>query len=142
MKTNSNQNLKDKVLKRLRCLSSKVILRADFEGLGGYRQISRILNMLVTEKKLAKIGFGIYAKAYRSKYTNLPLVEGGTDVAFREALRRLGVQWKTCSLEQAYNQRKATQVPAYNVVRLKSRFRRRISYGKSRLIFEGNINAR
>jgi hypothetical protein len=142
MSTFDTKNTRDKVLKRLQSLSSKVVLRADFNELGSYRQISRALHTLVSEKKLAKIGFGIYAKAYPSQYTDLPLIAGGTDVAFRQALKRLGVQWKTCSDEQAYNQKQTTQVPAFNRVRLKSRFRRRIGYGKSRLIFEGNTNAR
>ena len=70
------------------------------------------------------------------------LIEEGFDVASREALNRLGVQWESGSAEQAYNSGQSQQVPAHNIVQLKSRFRRKLTYQDRKLHFEGNVNAR
>jgi len=121
---------------------SKFVLRKDFNDLGSYRQISRAINKLIEEKKLVKIGTGIYAKAYLSKYSNIPLIKNGSDSALRTALKRLGVAFEPGSAEKEYNEGKSTQIPVRNIVRLKSRCRRRIKYKNSELIFEKNINAK
>ena len=97
---------------------------------------------LVAEKKLVKIGTGIYAKSYLSKYSSTPLIKNGTDPTLREALKRLGVAYEPGSAEKDYNEGKTTQVPVRNIVKLKNRCRRRIGYKNSELIFEKNINAK
>lgn len=142
MKVTYSESVKYKMLERLKTHSSNVVLRSDFADLGDYRQISRGLKALIANKELVKIAFGVYAKAYQSKYTDAPLIKGGTDLVFREALQRLEVPFEPGSAEQAYNAGVSTQVPVRNTVRLKGRCRRRISYRNSRLIFEGNINAK
>ena len=131
-----------KAVNRLKTIRSNVVLRTDFDGLGSYRQISRILKKFIDEKKLVKIGSGVYAKAFISKYTNVPLIKDSTDSTLREALERLGIAYEPGSAEKEYNEGKTTQVPVRNIVRLKNRCRRRIGYLNSQLIFEGNVNAR
>jgi len=131
-----------KVLNRIKKVRGSVVLRKDFDGLGSYRQLSRAINNLIEEKKLVKIGTGIYAKAYLSKYSSIPLIKNGTDITLRKALKRLGVDFEPGSVEKEYNEGKTTQIPVNNVVRLKSRCRRRIGYGNSELIFEKKINAK
>ena len=123
-------------------MSGNVVLRTDFSDLGSYRQISRVLNKLIQEKKLVKIGFGVYAKAYQAENLNKPIIQGGFDQACKEALSKLGVQWKPGSAEQAYNAGLSTQVPVRTVVQLKSRFRGQLTYGNRKLIVERGINAR
>lgn len=130
------------VINRLKAIRGNVVLRKDFEDMGSYRQVSRIFKKLITEKKLIKIGAGIYAKAYVSQHANIPLVKDGIDATLREALTRLGVAYEPGSAEQDYNAGKTTQVPVKNMVKLKSRCRRRIAYGNSELIFEGDVNAK
>ncbi|MDX2346568.1 MAG: DUF6088 family protein [Legionella sp.] len=142
MKVKYQDSIEYNTLKRLKKIRSSVVLRKDFDDLGSYRQISRVLKHLITEKKLVKIGMGVYAKAYISEYTDIPLVVNGMDSAFREALKRLNISYEAGSAEQDYNEGKTTQVPVGNIVRLKSRCRRRIEYRNSKLIFEKQINAR
>jgi hypothetical protein len=142
MKVKYQESLEYKALTRLKAIRGSVVLRQDFNDLGSYRQISRALNKLITEKKLVKIGTGIYAKAYLSKYSNIPLVKNGVDSTLRKALKRLGVAYEPGSAEKEYNAGKTTQVPVRNIVKLKSRCRRRIGYKNSELIFEKNINAK
>ena len=142
MKVAYHNSIEYKILKHTEQTSGNVVLRKDFSQLGSYRQISRAFLSLLEKKKLVKISSGIYAKAYQSKYTDTPLIENGFDSAAREALDRLGVKWKPGSAEQAYNMGRSQQVPAHNVVQLKSRLRRKVSYGNRQLKFEGKINAR
>lgn len=131
-----------KALNRLKTIRGSVVLRKDFENLGSYRQVSRAINKLIDKKKLVKIGAGIYAKAYLSKYSTTPLIKNGTDPTLRKALKRLGIAFEPGSAEKEYNEGKTTQVPVRNIVRLKSRCRRRIGYKNNELIFEKKINAK
>ena len=142
MRVKYSESIEYKALNRLKMIRSSVALRKDFNGLGSYRQVSRALNRLIEEKKLVKVGKGIYAKAYLSKYSNTPLIKNGVDITLRSALKRLGVTFEPGSAEKEYNEGKTTQVPIRNVVRLKNRCRRRIGYMNSELIFEKNINAK
>lgn len=142
MKVKYLDSIEYKALNRLKTIRSNIVLRKDFEGFGSYRQISRTLKKLIMQKKLVKISSGVYAKAFVSKYTDVPLIKDSTDSTLREALKRLGIVYEPGSAEKEYNEGKTTQVPVKNIVRLKSRCRRRIGYLKSQLIFEGNVNAR
>lgn len=56
-------SLKQQVEQQISRTKQDVFLRADFEQLGGYDQVGRALRELVTEGKLLKIGYGLYAKA-------------------------------------------------------------------------------
>lgn len=136
------ESIEYKALTRLKAIPGNVALRKDFNDLGSYRQVSRALNELMADKKLVKIGFGIYAKAYLSRFSDTPLIKNGTDGTLRVALKRLGVAFEPGGAEKNYNEGKTTQVPVRNIVRLKSRCRRRIGYKNSTLIFEKNINAK
>lgn len=142
MRVKYSESIKYKALTRLKSIRGSVVLRKDFNDLGSYRQISRVLKKLIAEKKLVKIGTGIYAKAYLSKYSDIPLIKNGIDFTLRKALKRLGITYEPGSAEKNYNEGKSTQVPVRNIVKLKSRCRRRIGYRNSKLIFEKKINAK
>jgi hypothetical protein len=136
------KSIEYQVAKKLENPSERVILRRDLEGFGSYRQLSRVLNKFIQQKKLVKISFGVYAKAYPSQYIDEPLIIEGFDTVCREALNKLQVKWELGGAEQAYNQGKTQQVPTQNIIRLKSRCRRKIAYATRQLYFEGDINAR
>lgn len=142
MKVKYKNSLEYKILERINRMRSNVILRRNFDELGSHSQITRIFKKIVTKKILIKIGFGVYARAYISKYSDTALIKGGIDAAFRESLKKLGVHFEVGSAEKEYAAGLTTQIPAKNVIRLLSRCRRQISYGKAHLIFEKNINAR
>tara|TARA_R110000868_G_scaffold410505_4_gene698841 strand:+ start:85614 stop:86111 length:498 start_codon:yes stop_codon:yes gene_type:complete len=142
MKVNYENSIEHKALKLIDKSPSSVLLRKDFAQLGGYRQVSRALNKLIAQKRLVKIGFGVYAKAHPSEYIDEPVIEDGFDNAVREALDRMDIQWEPGSAEQAYNNDESQQIPTQNIVRLKTRLRRKLSYGNRQLYFEGQVNAR
>jgi hypothetical protein len=142
MKVKYQDSIEYKALLRIKSIRGSVVLRNDLDGLGSYRQVSRALTKLIDEKKIVKIGSGIYAKAYLSKYSDIPLIKNGIDPTLRKALDRLGIAYEPGTAEMEYNEGKTTQVPARNIVRLKNRCRRRIAYRNIELIFEKNINAK
>ena len=63
------ETLSYKVSARIARKNEAVFVREDFKDLGGYDQIGRILRQLAASGKLIKIGYGLYAKAERSKLT-------------------------------------------------------------------------
>jgi len=142
MRIKYSERIECKALGRLKVIRGTAVLRKDFNDLGSYRQVSRAINKLINKKKLVKIGTGIYAKAYLSRYSDVPLIKNGTDSTLREALKRLDIAFEPGTAEKEYNEGKSTQIPARNIVRLKNRCRRRIGYKNNELIFERNINAK
>lgn len=142
MRVTYQDSIEYKALKRLKKIRGAVVLRQDFEDLGSYRQISRVFKVLMNENKLIKIGAGIYAKAYFCEILNRPVLKGGFSQICKEALDRKGIKWEYGTAIQEYNAGLTTQVPCRLVVKLKTRYRGKISHNKQRLRVEKGINAR
>ena len=132
---------RSKVLEYIQTADETVILRADLNPLGEYRQISRAIKALIEDGELIKLGYGVYVKSEKSEYTNRPVIKMGFTNACIEILRRLGIEWEPSKAIQDYNEGKTQQVPINFSVRLKNRYRGELSDGKRTLIFEGMINA-
>ena len=135
-------SLKFNVLSIIEQTRDDVILRKDIADLGSPRQISRCLKDLIEMGKLVKIGYGVYVKTEFSKYLNTSVMKIGFDEACKKTLEKLGVTWQPGSAEEAYNKGLSTQVPMATVVRLKIRFRKKLSYKNRTLIAEKGIYAR
>lgn len=123
---NKYNSLTYKVSARIARKNEAVFVREDFEDLGGYDQIGRILRQLADAGKLVRIGYGLYAKTKRSSLTGeiipvLPL----PDLA-KEALNRLGVETGISKLEKDYNAGITTQVPTGRKIAVKGRVSRKI----------------
>ena len=129
------ETLEDRLLKRIDRKRGDVFLRADFEDLGGYDQVGRVLRKIVREGRLVKVGQGLYARARPAMTSGEPVPVGGLS-ALKEALRRVGVETLPSRLEQDYNAGKTTQVPTGRVVGVSRRVRRKIGYGGFSLSFE------
>lgn len=142
MKVKYENSINYKVLERLNSIKGNVALRKDFADLGSARQVSRGLKKLIDDKKIIRLGKGIYAKAKMTMYYDKPIPCGGFDVVAREALDRLNIPWESGASERAYNEGRSTQIPAKNIVRLKIRFRGDIQYENRKLYFEKAVNAR
>ncbi len=136
MKVPYEKSLKYKVLQRLETLPYTVILRSDLKDLAGNRQISEVLQQLIEDEKIVRLGYGVYAKLYYSKIANDSYIPGGFGGALREAFNRLHVKWRPSRAMEAYNSGKSTQVPANPVFRIDSRFTRKLSLGRLSLIKE------
>ncbi len=115
-----------------------VFLTREFRDLGGEDQVVRALRGLVSEKRLVRLGYGVYGRAVISRLSGEPILysPNGFLGAARQALNKLGVAWEPTDAEKAYNEGRSTQVPVNPVVRVKGRFSRRLSDGNRELVLE------
>lgn len=113
-----------------------VFLRGDFVGLGSYDAVGRALRQMIQSGRLVQIGYGLYAKAERSPFSEkaTPLV--GIKRLATEALARLGKTVVSSSFETAYNSGRSTQVPTGRTLAVRDRVRRRIGYDGNYVVLE------
>ncbi len=113
-----------------------VFLTREFRDLGGEDQVLRALRILVREKRLVRLGYGVYGRAIVSRLSGEPILysQNGFLGAARQALTKLGVAWELSESERQYNERRSTQIPLNPVVRIKGRFSRRLRDGNQELV--------
>jgi len=106
--------------------------------LGGETQVVRALHGLVRDRRLVRLGYGVYARATISRLSGEVLLyaPGGLSGAARQALDKLGVEWEPTEWERAYSEHRSTQIPARPALRVKGRFSRRLSDGFTELQLE------
>lgn len=123
---------------RLRIARSKsdVFLRGDFEDIGGYDQIGRVLRELVRKGELVKVGYGLYAKSDVSPLSGRIIPRVGLPEIADQTLRKLKVGRTVPGAERAYNEGRSTQVPTGRVIAVKGRISRKIGYDGKYVTFE------
>ena len=125
-----------KVFARTARKKYNVFVREDFEDLGGYDQIGRVLRELAREGKLVKIGYGLYAKTKKSALTGAVIPAAPLPALAKEALERLKVEFAPSTLELEYNAGRTTQVPTGRQIAVKGRISRKIGYGGAMISYE------
>jgi len=133
------KTLREKIEARIsRRPGEDVFLPREFADLGGEDQVLRALRCLVREKRLVRLGYGVYGRAVVSRLSGEPLLYSANGFlgAARQALTKLGVAWEPTEAERDYNRRQSTQVPVNPVVRVKGRFSRRLRDGGLELVVE------
>lgn len=130
------EGLSYKVSVRIAKKKNAVFVRKDFEDLGGYDQVGRILRQLAGAGKLIKIGYGLYAKAKRSALTGDVIPVLPLPTLAKEALERLGVEIGASQLEKNYNAGITTQVPTGRKIAVKGRVSRKIGYNGAYVSYE------
>jgi len=130
----AKKTLLDLIEIKIKRSSKQVFCRKDFSKLGGYDQVGRALRTLVKEKKLIKVGYGLYAKARINRITEQPMLNapGGFLQVCQESLNRLKVNWKPSNAMKSYAQG-STQLPARTQLAVTKRFNRKISYKNQEL---------
>ena len=134
----TKQTLEQRIRRRAALKRSNVLLHEDFKDLGGYNQVGRVLKKLLEEKKLFKIGFGIYAKANPKPNPingKIYPVKSLPKIA-REALERLGAKVVPTRLEQAYIEGRTNQVMTGRCIGVPKRIRRKIGINGLYVTFE------
>lgn len=129
------KTLRQRIETRISRKKGDVFLREDFDDLGGYDQVGRELRALCTSGVLYRIGYGLYARAYMSKFSDRPLPQMGL-LTLYEAIERLGVKILPTRAQVDYNEFRSTQVPTGRVVGIDRRLRRKIGYGSVILKYE------
>lgn len=133
------KTLKQKIKIRVaRTKKTDVFLPRDFANLGGEDQVLRALRSLVHDGALLRLGYGVYARAMRSRITGRIMVSSsnGFHSAVLQALNKLGVPWEQSDSTKAYNEGRSTQIPVNPTVKVKTRFSRRLSDGRTELRIE------
>lgn len=130
--------LRQKIEERIKNHVDDVFLPREFSDLSDEDQVLRALRNLVREGSLVKLGYGVYGRAVQSQLTGQAILysQNGFAGAVRQALTKLGVKWEPTAAELDYNAGKSTQVPVNPVIRVKGRFSRQLSDGKSELILD------
>lgn len=133
------QTLREKIEERIaRKKGDDVFLPREFADLGGEDQVLRALRGLVRDKRLVRLGYGVYGRAVVSRLSGEALLysANGFNGAARQALTKLGVNWEPSEAERAYNEGRSTQIPVNPVLRVKDRFSRRLRDGDTELVLE------
>ena len=134
-----SRTLKQKIEYRMaRRTRDDVFLPREFTDLSGEDQVLRALRKLVKEGRLIRLGYGVYARARRSQLSGRTMVDSsnGFSSAALQALNKLGVPWEPSDSVKAYNEGRSTQIPVNPAVKVKSRFKRRLSDGRTELRLE------
>lgn len=133
------KTLRERIEERIaRKVGEDVFLPREFTDLGGEDQVLRALRGLVRDKRLVRLGYGVYGRATVSRLSGEPLLysPNGFAGAARQALTKLGVKWEPTEAERAYNEGRSTQVPVNPVVRIRGRFSRQLRYKNAELVLE------
>ena len=133
------KTLKQRIKTRVsRTRKTDVFIPRDFADLSGDDQVLRALRSLVKEGALMRLGYGVYARAARSRLSGRVMVSSsnGFHGAALQALNKLKVPWEQSSSTKAYNRGQSTQIPVNPTVKVRKRFSRRLSDGHTELRVE------
>ena len=131
-----SKTLEGKIAVRIARKQSVVLLREDFDDLGGYDQVGRALFALTKKGKLVKIGYGLYAKTRVSSLTGKTVPVEPLPTLARNALNRLGVAALPSQAEIDYRQGRSTQVPTGRLIGVNKRISRKIGYNNIAVNYE------
>ena len=133
------RNVKEAVLREIRCSDDAVFLRSEFNDFGSYDQVGRVLRRLVDEGALIRAGYGVYVKAIKSSISGRPVPTLSlAEVGYR-ALKKLGVEANLDKMSERYNSGKSTQIPAKVAFKVKNRnIKRKIYLGNRSIEYERN----
>ncbi|HMQ09727.1 MAG TPA: DUF6088 family protein [Oligoflexia bacterium] len=129
------KSLKKRIFEKIKRSKKRVFLRKNFAALGDYDQVGRALRELMDEKKLIRLGYGLYVKTRKNIYTGQIMIDGAFEEIAIEALERLKVDWEYGSLIQDY-QKGSEQIPARLDVIINDRFQRKIGVDRYQLYIE------
>lgn len=128
--------LESKISYRIKRSRTPVFIRQDFQDIGGYDQVGRILRNLVKKKVLINMGYGSYIRSKKSNITGNIIPEKPLPEIAVDLLQKLKVKTFPTKSEKAYNAGKSTQVPTGRVIGVKKRISRQIGYNGAYISFE------
>ena len=131
-----SKTLEGKIATRIARKQTPVLLREDFDDLGGYDQVGRALLTLSKKGKLIKIGYGIYAKAKVSSLTGNTVPIEPLPALAQKALDRLGASPGPSRAAIDYQERRSTQVPTGRLISVNKRVSRKIGYNNIAITYE------
>ena len=135
-------SIKARMIRSLSMRRSEIILRSDFTPIGSQSQISRILNEFVSEGRLVRIGYGVFAKARISSISSIAVPREPLEVLAEETLRRLRIDAIPGKAQRDYASGQSTQVPVQAVFNTgRRRISRKLMLGNRSVRYENNYSA-
>ena len=131
----SKSLIKD-IRERIQSATESTFVVADFTDLSDRDQILRALRGLMQEELLVRVGYGVYVRAKRSRFSGKLLPETDLRSIAITALRKNGVTILPTRYEQAYNNGQSTQVPTGIVIGVDRRVSRKISFNGRTVQYE------
>lgn len=128
--------LQSKIQYRIKRSKCAVFVRKDFEDIGVYNSIGRILKELVKEGQLLHLGYGAYARAKKSSISGQLIPEIPLRDLAIETMKKLKIKPMPSSADQAYNKGLTTQVPTGRVIGVNRRVSRKLGYNGAYVAFE------
>ena len=130
------KTIEGKIAARIVRKQSPVLLREDFDDLGGYDQVGRALLALTKKGKLIKIGYGLYAKGKISSLTGNTVPVEPLPALAQMALDRLGAGPGPSQAAIEYQRGNSTQVPTGRLISVNKRISRKIGYNNIAVTYE------
>jgi hypothetical protein len=131
-----SKTIEGRIALRIARKKSPVLLREDFDDLGGYDQVGRALLALTKKGKLIKIGYGLYAKARVSLLTGNTVPAEPLPALAQRALDRLGASPGPSRAATDYQEGRSTQVPTGRLISVNKRISRKIAYNNIAVSYE------
>ncbi len=114
-----------------------VFLRADFADLGSPSRVTRALSELINERKLVRLGYGVYAKTIPSVVTGNPIPRKVLESLAVEAFDALGIPINLGIARSTYAAGNTNQVPMSVTISTGSRrVSRKLKLGNREVIYE------
>ncbi len=130
------KSLDKKIKYRIAKSKDNVFVLEDFFDLSGRDQVGRALRQLIKKGELVRIGYGLYAKAAYSEFSNRFVPVRPLSWLAKEAMKKLGVKTAPTKYERMYNEGSSTQVPTGRVIGVRNRVSRKISFEGSDIVYE------
>lgn len=119
--------------------SSDVVLRRDLMHLGSSARVDAALGALVADKRLIRLGMGVYAKTRRLT-SGVRVLPSDFSLLAEEALQKLGVEFDLHPVISDYRSGLSDQIPVRLVIAPKSRVTRKLSVGQLSVKYVQNFS--
>ena len=131
--------IRNKILERMEEEKSPAYITSDFKEYGNPSQVNRCIRALIKDKKLIRVGVGIYTPTRISSYSGKEIpIYSVLDIAI-SALKKLGVEAEYGEPYRRLFSGESTQVPMIPIVNVKnSKTNRKIKLGRGEVVYERN----
>ncbi|KUL29937.1 S-adenosylhomocysteine hydrolase [Chlorobium limicola] len=135
-------NMKERMIRSITMRRGEIIMRSDFTRMGSQSQISRLLADFVSEGRLVRLGYGIFAKSRISSISGKAVPREPLEVLAQEAFRRLMIEAKPGKAQREYTSGQSTQVPVQAVFDTgQRRISRKLTVGNRKVRYENDYSA-
>ncbi|NTV20861.1 MAG: S-adenosylhomocysteine hydrolase [Chlorobium limicola] len=135
-------NMRERMIRSITMRRGEIIMRSDFTLMGSQSQISRLLADFVSEGRLVRLGYGIFAKARISSISGKAVPREPLEVLAQEAFRRLMIEAKPGKAQKEYASGQSTQVPVQAVFDTgQRRISRKLTVGNRKVRYENDYSA-